>query len=275
MFALVQQEFIQNAFLAGTIVALVTAVVGYFVVLRTQAFASDSLSHIAFAGSTGGPLFGLSSLVGMFILTILSALGIGVLGERVRGRDVETGMVLAFALGLGVLFTSIYASGRNAVATVSALFGSILSISRGDVLTTLIFGVLILLLLVFLFRPLLFASIDPEVAQTRGVPVRFLSIVFLILVAITIAMAVQVIGALLVFALLIAPPASAARFTRRPLATIVLSMVLGLAITWIGLILTVTGPGGRYLPASFYIATLATCTYFAAVIASRRSTSRA
>jgi len=269
MFALVQQDFIQNAFLAGTIVALVTAVVGYFVMLRTQAFASDSLSHIAFAGSTGGPLFGLSSLVGMFILTILSALGIGVLGERVRGRDVETGMVLAFALGLGVLFTSIYASGRNAVATVSALFGSILSISRGDVLTTLIFGVLILLLLVFLFRPLLFASIDPEVAQTRGVPVRFLSIVFLILVAITIAMAVQVIGALLVFALLIAPPASAARFTRRPLATIVLSMGLGLAITWIGLILTVTGPGGRYLSASFYIATLATCTYFAAVIASR------
>jgi len=271
MFALVQQEFIQNAFLAGTIVALVTAVVGYFVMLRTQAFASDSLSHIAFAGSTGGPLFGLSSLVGMFILTILSALGIGALGERVRGRDVETGMVLAFALGLGVLFTSIYASGRNAVATVSALFGSILSISRGDVLTTLIFGVFVLLLLVFLFRPLLFASIDPEVAQTRGVPVRLLSIVFLILVAITIAMAVQVIGALLVFALLIAPPASAARFTRRPLATIVLSIVLGLAITWIGLILTVIGPGGRYLPASFYIATLATCTYFAAVIASRCS----
>lgn len=269
MFALFQQEFIQNAFLAGTIVALVAAVVGYFVVLRTQAFASDSLSHIAFAGSTGGPLFGLSSLLGMFILTILSALGMGTLGERVRGRDVETGMVLAFALGLGVLFTSLYASGTNAVATASALFGSIVSVSRGDIVTTLVSGLLILLLLVCMFRPLLFASIDPEVAMTRGVPVRLLSMLFLVLVAGTVAMAVQVVGALLVFALLIAPAASAARLTHRPLVTIALSILLGLAITWLGLLLTVTGPGGRYLPASFYIATLATFTYFATVIVSR------
>ena len=268
MFALFQQEFIQNAFLAGTIVALVTAIVGYFVVLRTQAFASESISEIGFAGSTGGPLFGISSLFGMFILTILSALGMGALGERARGRDVETGMVLAFALGLGVLFTSLYASGKNAVATVSALFGSILSVSRGDVLTTLVSGILVLCLLAFLFRPLLFASIDPEVAQTRGVPIRLLSIVFLVLLAVTIAMAIQVVGALLVFALLIAPAASAARLTHRPLTTILLSVVFGVAITWIGLILTIVGTG-RYLPASFYIATLATFTYFVAVLVSR------
>jgi zinc/manganese transport system permease protein len=268
MFALFQQEFIQNAFLAGTVVALVAAVVGYFVVLRAQAFASESISEIGFAGSTGGPLFGVSSLIGMFILTILSALGMGALGERVRGRDVETGMVLAFALGLGVLFTSLYASGKNAVATVSALFGSILSVSRGDVLTTLISGIVVLLLLAFLFRPLLFASIDPEVAQTRGVPIRRLSIMFLVLLAVTTAMAIQVVGALLVFALLIAPAASAARLTHRPLTTIVLSIVLGLGITWIGLILTIVGTG-RYLPASFYIATVATFTYFVAVLISR------
>jgi zinc/manganese transport system permease protein len=268
MFALFQQEFIQNAFLAGTTVALVAAVVGYFVVLRAQAFASESISEIGFAGSTGGPLFGVSSLIGMFILTILSALGMGALGERVRGRDVETGMVLAFALGLGVLFTSLYASGKNAVATVSALFGSILSVSRGDVLTTLISGIVVLLLLAFLFRPLLFASIDPEVAQTRGVPIRRLSIMFLVLLAVTTAMAIQVVGALLVFALLIAPAASAARLTHRPLTTIVLSIVLGLGITWIGLILTIVGTG-RYLPASFYIATVATFTYFVAVLISR------
>jgi zinc/manganese transport system permease protein len=268
MFALFQQEFIQNAFLAGTIVALVAAVVGYFVVLRAQAFASESISEIGFAGSTGGPLFGVSSLIGMFILTILSALGMGALGERVRGRDVETGMVLAFALGLGVLFTSLYASGKNAVATVSALFGSILSVSRGDVLTTLISGIVVLFLLAVLFRPLLFASIDPEVAQTRGVPIRLLSIMFLVLLAVTIAMAIQVVGALLVFALLIAPAASATRLTHRPLTTIVLSIVLGLGITWIGLILTIVGTG-RYLPASFYIATVATCTYFVAVLIGR------
>lgn len=268
MFTLFQQEFVQNAFLAGTSVALVTAVIGYFVVLRAQAFASDSLSHIGFAGATGGPLFGLSSLVGMFLLTLLSALGMGALGERARGRDVETGMVLAFALGLGVLFTGLYASGKNATATVSALFGSILSVNRGDVLTTLVSGIVVLVLLAFLFRPLLFASIDPEVAQARGVPIRLLSILFLLLLAVTIAIAIQVVGALLVFALLIAPAASAARFTRRPLTTIALSVVLGLAITWVGLILTVIGTG-RHLPASFYISALAALVYVVAVIASR------
>ncbi len=268
MVALFQQEFVQNAFLAGTIVALVTAISGYFVVLRAQAFASESISEIGFAGSTGGPLFGVSSLIGMFILTILSALGMGMLGERVRGRDVETGMVLAFALGLGVLFTNLYASGKNAVATVSALFGSILSVNRSDVVTTLVAGVIILAVLALLFRPLLFASIDPEVARTRGVPVRLLSTIFLVVLAITVAMAIQVVGALLVFALLIAPAASAARLTHRPLTTIVLSVILGLAITWLGLLLTVVGTG-RYLPASFYIATLASLTYFVAMIASR------
>lgn len=269
MFTLFQQEFIQNAFLAGTLVALVTGVIGYFVVLRAQAFASDSLSHIGFAGATGGPLFGLSSLVGMLILTMLSALGMGALGERVRGRDVETGMVLAFALGLGVLFTGLYASGKNATATVSALFGSILSVNRGDVLTTFLAAVLILAMLVVLFRPLLFASIDPEVALARGIPVRLLSILFLLLLAVTIAIAIQVVGALLVFALLIAPAASAARFTSRPLTSIALSVLLGLAITWVGLVLAVVGVGGHYLPASFYISTLATLVYFFAVMLNR------
>ena len=269
MFTLFQQEFIQNAFLAGTLVALVTGVIGYFVVLRAQAFASDSLSHIGFAGSTGGPLFGLSSLVGMLVLTVLSALGMGALGERVRGRDVETGMVLAFALGLGVLFTGLYASGKNATATVSALFGSILSVNRGDVLTTFLAAVLILAMLVVLFRPLLFASIDPEVAEARGIPVRLLSILFLLLLAVTIAIAIQVVGALLVFALLIAPAASAARFTYRPLTSIALSVVFGLAITWVGLVLAVVGIGGHYLPASFYISTLATLVYFFSVLMNR------
>lgn len=270
---LLQQEFIRNAFLAGTVVALVTGIIGYFVVLRTEAFASDSLSHIGFAGATGGPLFGLSSLVGMLILTLLSALGIGILGERVRGRDVETGMVLAFALGLGVLFTGLYASGSNASATVNALFGSILSVTPGAIVITSVVGALVLVALVIMFRPLLFASIDPEVAQARGVPTRLLSILFLLLLAITIAIAIQVVGALLVFALLIAPAASAMRFTHRPLTSITLSVIFGLAITWTGLLLTVVGTG-RYLPASFYIATLATLLYVASALAHHWQTNK-
>ena len=265
--ALIQQSFVQNAFLAGTIVAIIAALVGYFVVLRSQAFASDSLSHIAFAGATGGALFGLSSLVGMFLLTLLSALGMGALGERVRGRDVDTGMVLAFALGLGVLFLSLYATGTNANVTVSVLFGSLLSITRTSVWITLIVALVVLLILTILFRPLLFSSIDPDVALARGVPVRLLSIVFLLLLAVTIAVSVQAVGALLIFALLIAPAATAQQWTHRPVTTLALSVVLGLAFTWTGLILSFFA---LHWPVSFYISALAALSFFLSLPFGRR-----
>src|SRR5712692_4812247 len=193
---LFQYDFVQNAFLAGTIVAIVAAIVGYFVVLRAQAFAGHALSHIGFAGATGAAILGLSSLLGTFAFTLLAAVGIGALGERVRGRDVEIGMVLSLALGLGVLFLSLYT--HYATAAVNVLFGSILSVDRSDVWIMLGSGLAILLLLVCFFRPLLFASIDPDVAEARGVPVRLLSAAFMLLLAITISEAVQVVGVLLV-----------------------------------------------------------------------------
>jgi zinc/manganese transport system permease protein len=265
MLELFQQAFVQNAFTAGTIVAVVTAVMGYFVVLRAQAFAGEALADIGFAGATGAAILGISSLLGMFFLTVLAAAGMGALGERIRGRDVETGMVLSFALGLGVLFLSIYAQfGTNAAQGVSVLFGSILSVTRSDVLITLVCGILTLLILAFLFRPLLFASIDPEVAQARGVPVRALSIVFLILLGITTAETILVVGVLLVLALLIAPAATAIHFTRRPLVSIALAVALGLTFTWGGLILAFAGTG-RHLPVSFYITTLAALSYFLSI----------
>ena len=260
---LLQYEFVQNAFLAGTIVAIVTAVIGYFVVLRSQAFAGHALSHIGFAGATGAAILGISSLLGTFAFTLLAALGMGALGERVRSRDVEIGMVLSFALGLGVLFLSLYT--RYATATVNVLFGSILSVARSDVLIMLCSGLATLLLTAFLFRPLLFASIDPEVAQARGVPVRMLSVLFMLLLAITISEAVQVVGVLLVFALLIAPAATAGRLVHRPFTAIALSVALGLIFTWSGLILAFVAR----LPVSFYIAALAALSYFASVLISR------
>ncbi|TMD02148.1 MAG: metal ABC transporter permease, partial [Chloroflexi bacterium] len=176
MVALFQQEFVRNAFLAGTIVSVVTAVIGYFVILRAQAFAGEALADIGFAGATGAAVLGISSLLGMFFLALLAALGMGALGTRIRGRDVEIGMVLSFALGLGVLFLSIYSqSGTNAAAGVGILFGSILSVTLVNVLISLASGIATLLVIAFLFRPLLFASVDPEVAEARGVPVRLLS----------------------------------------------------------------------------------------------------
>ena len=256
---LFQHELVQNAFLAGVVVAIVTAIVGYFVVLRAQAFASHALSHIGFAGATGAALLGVSPLLGMFAFTLAAAFGMGTLGERIRGRDIEIGMVLSFALGLGVLFLSLYT--QHATETVNILFGSILSVTRNDVLITLIGSLVTLLLLALIYRPLLFASIDPVVAQARGVPVRLLSIVFLFLLAITISEAVQIVGVLLVFALLVAPPAAAVRLVHQPLAAIGLIVLLNLLFTLGGLLLALIG----HWPVSFYIAALSALSYFVAM----------
>lgn len=269
MFEFLQQEFAQNAFLAGTMVAIIAAVVGYFVVLRAQAFASEALTDIGFAGMTGAAVLGIGALPGMFILTILAALGMGALGERIRGRDVEIGMILSFALGLGVLFLAIYAQfGSNSSEGINALYGSILSVTRSDLVITLISGCAVLLALALLFRPLLFASIDQEVAQARGVPVRLLSVAFLIILGIATAEAVLVVGVLLALALLIAPAAAALRLTHRPLTSIALAIVLGVGITWGGLLLAFDGTG-RHLPVGFYIATLAATAYFLSIPLSR------
>ncbi len=271
---LFQHELVQNAFLAGTMVAIMTAVMGYFVVLRAQAFAGEALADIGFAGATGAAVLGVSSLIGMFVLTVLAALGMGALGERIRGRDVEIGMVLSFALGLGVLFLTIYAQyGTNATEGVGILFGSILSVTRSDVLITLICGGAALMLLALIFRPLLFASVDPEVAETRGVPVRFLSIMFLVLLGITTAETVLVVGVLLVLALLIAPAASAVQLPHRPLTSMLLSVALGLLITWGGLILAFVGTWGHF-PVSFYISAASALCYFISVGVSRMRSPR-
>lgn len=259
MIELFRQSFVQNAFLAGTVIAVITGVVGYFVVLRAQAFAAESLSCIGFAGATGAALLGTSSLLGMVGFTVLAALGMGVLEGRLKGRDVEIGMVLSFALGLGVLFLRLYT--RGATEAVGVLFGSILSVTKADVRLTLVFSGIILAVLSFLFRPLLFMSIDPEVAEARAVPVKLLGIIFMLILAVTVAESIQVIGVLLVFALLVAPAATAQHLTKRPLYGILFSVILGLAFTWGGLLLALV----TRFPISFYIASLAGLTYFITV----------
>lgn len=271
MIELFSHEFIQNAFLAGTIVAIVAACIGYFVVLRSQTFAGEALSDIGFAGATGAVILGFSSLIGMLVFSLISAIGMGALGERIRGRDVEIGMVLSFALGLGVLFLTIYTQtgGAGLNSGVGILFGSILSVKRTDVMVSLVSGILILTLLAILFRPLLFASIDPEVARTRGVPVRALSVVFLLLLSATISVSILVVGVLLIIALLIAPAATALRLTRHPGSTMSLAVVLSLIFTWGGLILTFTGTFGKHLPVGFYISAMAGISYFIAVLINR------
>ena len=259
MLDLLQHDFVQNAFLAGTLIAILSALVGYFIVLRGQSFACEALSHIGFAGATGAALLGVSSLIGMFFFTFLAAIGMGALGKRLRGRDIEVSMLLSFVLGLGVLFLSLYT--RYASEAVGVLFGSILSVTRLDVYITLGGGLLTIALLAFLYRPLLFASIDPQVAEARGVPVQKLSVLFLLLMALSVSEAIKVVGVLLVFALLVVPAAAAEHLTHRPLAALLLGVLIGLISTWGGLVLDFVG----HWPASFYIVSLASLFYFASL----------
>ena len=248
-----------NAFMAGTLIAIVAGVVGYFVVLRAQAFAAHALSHVGFAGATLAALIGISGLLGMSGFTVAAALGMGALGKRIHGRDVEIGMILSFALGLGVLFLRLYSN--SASETVSVLFGSILSVTHADIIYTIILGIGTLVILAAIFRPLLFSSIDPEVAEARGVPIKALSMIFMFLLAITVAEAIQVVGVLLVFALIVAPAAAAQHLTRKPFSAIAISVALGIVFTWGGLLLALA----TSWPVSFYIATLAALTYFVAI----------
>jgi len=256
MLEIFQHDFVRNAFLAGSVVAIVSGLVGYFVVLRGQAFACEALSHIGFTGATAAALLGVGSLEGMIFFTLLAALGMGFLGRRLRSRDIEVGMVLTFMLGLGVLFLSIIT--QNATTAVNILFGSILSVTHSDVLVTSGAGLLTILLLVCLFRPLLFASFDPDVAEARGVPTQGLSLLFLLLLALSVSEAMKAVGVLLVFALLVVPAATTEHLTHRPLSAIILSVSISLISTWGGLILAFIG----HWPVSFYIVSLTSLFYF-------------
>jgi zinc/manganese transport system permease protein len=254
-------DFMVHAFEAGTIVAIVAGAIGYFVVLRASAFAAHALSHIGFAGATGAVVLGLNPIFGLLAFTIGSGVAIGALGSRLRGRDVTIGIVLAWTLGLGVLFISLYKG--YATLAYAILFGEILGISEGDVLFTLVAGVVTIVALVAIYRPLLFSSVDEDLAGARGVPVTALSIAFMAILAIAVTEAVQVVGVLLIFALIVTPAAIAIRFTSRPPLAIITGMALALAFTWLGLSVAYYSPH----PVSFFITTIAFATYLAVRLA--------
>jgi zinc/manganese transport system permease protein len=248
-------EFMQNAFIAGTIVALLAGVVGYFVVLRRVAFASEALGHSGFAGATGAVVVGQDVFLGLLAFTSVAGACMGLLGDKLRGRDVAIGGTLAFSLALGSLFLTI--STRFAGQAVNILFGNILSIASTDVRFIAAFAVVALCALGAMCRPLLFASVDAEIADARGVPVRALSVAFMILLAITVSASVQVVGVLLIFALLILPAAAAQHLTAQPSHAIALASVLSVADVWSGLLI------GFYVPypPSFFITLFAFLTF--------------
>jgi zinc/manganese transport system permease protein len=232
-------DFMRQALLAGTILSIVTGLVGYFVVLRHQAFAGESLSDVAFTGALGGAALGFNPFVSLIGTTVAVALIMGGFGERLRGRDVAIGTVLAWVLGLGVFFLSLFTTNVSGTGTgfsgVTVLFGNILGTSTDQVRSiALVSGVAIIVLLLIM-RPLLFASLDPDVAAARGVPVRMLGLGFMVLLAVTVSEATMAVGALLVFALLLLPAAIAYRVVSRPFAALALSAALAVAFTWLGI----------------------------------------
>jgi zinc/manganese transport system permease protein len=266
--ALLALDFMRNAFLAGSCIALASGLVGYFVVLRNQVFTADALGHVAFTGGLGGLLIGLDLLIGVFGSCIAVALAIGTLGGRERGRDVAIGTVFAWVLGIGVLFLSLYTSslsGSAGVVGISVLFGSIFGLQPAQTVVASLAGLATSLALLTLARPLLFLSVDPEVAISRGLPARALTAVFMILVALTVAEAVQVVGALLVFGLMVTPAAIAQNLTSRPYLALALSACLAAAVVWLGLTLAFYIP----YPASFFITALAFAGYLLSLLGKR------
>ena len=172
-------DFMRSAFAAATVVAIVSGTVGYFLVLRGQTFAGHALSHVGFTGATGAVLIGVAPLWGLLLMTMAAGLGMGFIGEKLAQRDVAIGLVLAFALGLGLLFLHFYTAFASQAAAL--LFGNVLGVDVATVWTLLVLGVLSLATLGFISRPLLFASLQPELAEARGVPVRLVAVLFLVI----------------------------------------------------------------------------------------------
>jgi zinc/manganese transport system permease protein len=258
--------FMRNAFMAGTAIAAASGLVGYFVVLRSQVFSGDALSHAAFTGALGALALGVDLRLGLFVVTIAVAAGMGLLGPRGRADDVVIGMVFTWVLGLGVLFQTLFTTSGsgsgNGSASVNVLFGSILGLSRGQAVVAAVVGIAACAAVLGAGRPLLFASIDEAVAAARGVPVRVLGVGFLVLVGVTAAEATQAVGALLLVGLVAAPAASAQRVTDRPWRGLMLAGGLSVLAVWAGL--TIAYLNGS-VPASFAIMAVATAEYLGAI----------
>jgi len=261
---LLSYHFMLNALRAGTIVAVLAGVIGYFMVLRRQSFAGHSLAVVGFPGAAGATLLGVSPVLGYFGFCAAGALLIAALpggGRAIGNRGEESaviGTLQAFALACGFLFVSLYQGFLTSLNDL--LFGTITGVSDEQVLVLLLAGLACLAVLLVIGRPLLFASVDPAVARGRGVPVRLLSAAFLLLLGLAVAGTSQITGSLLVFALLVAPAATAARLTARPGLGIVLSVVIAVAVSWLGEAIAFYSP----YPIGFWVTSLAFAGYLLA-----------
>jgi zinc/manganese transport system permease protein len=246
--AMWQYSFMQHAFEAGTLIAILAGVTGYFVVLRRSAFVAHAFSEIGFAGAAGAILLSAPPIDGLLGGSVLGALAIAALGRRAANRATQVGIVLAFSLGLGLLFINLYSG--YASEAYGILFGQIVGISISAVYLTLEACILVFAVMAFLYRPLLFASLDEDVAEAKGLPMLFLGTAFMVVVGVAVAFSIEVTGVLLIFSLMITPAATAAYLSRKPQRAILVSVAIALAVTWSGIFISFF----TTYPTSFFIA---------------------
>ena len=262
--------FMVNTWIVATIVAVVAGAVGFFVVLRGSAFVADALPTGAFAGAAGASLIGVSTLVGLGVFSLLGALGIGWLGRRGR-QDVATALTLVTMLGLGSLFLSF--SGQYASEVYSLMFGEVLGISVNEVAPVAFLGAVSVAALAVIYRPLLLTSVMPALGESRGIRAARVETLFLVVLALATSMALPVVGALLIFSLMIGPPAAARSFTDTPALAIGLSVVIAIGTVWAA----IAASYQTNWPVGFFVGALGAVWYAVgrAATAWRRSRQRA
>jgi zinc/manganese transport system permease protein len=265
---MLDQPFMRSALVAGTCLALAAGLVGNVLVLRGQVFSADALSHVAFTGALAALAFGIDLRAGLYGACLVFAIVMAALGGRAVADDTVIGSVFAWVLGLGALFLSIFTTSQSGIgasggdAGVNVLFGSILGLTGAQTVADSVVALVVAIAMVALGRPLLFASLDPEVAAARGVPVRALGYLFFILLGVTTGVATQAVGALLLLGLLAAPAGAAQRLVARPSAALWLSAAIAVASVWTGLTLAYLNPR---VPPSFGIVAVATGGYLVAL----------
>lgn len=256
---------VQNSVWAGAILGLVGGLVGIFIMQRDMAFAVHGISELSFAGAAAALLIGADVLTGSIVGSLIAAAIIGVLGARARDRNSIIGVLMPFGLGLGILFLSLY-SGRSA-NRFSLLTGQIVSVESGQLTWLIVISAIVLVVLLIIWRPLRFDSLDPQSAAARGVPTRAVSLVFMLLLGLIVAVSVHIIGALLVMALLVTPAAAAMRVASGPISVPVLAATFGVVSAVGGILLAIAGT----LPVSPYITTISFAIYIVCrIVGSRR-----
>jgi zinc/manganese transport system permease protein len=253
------ESFVRNALVAATLVAITAGLIGPLVTVRDLAFAVHGTAELAFTGAAAGLLVANDPFLGALLGSLVVATAIGFLGNHARERNSAIGVILAFGLGLGVYLLSLYRG--FATAATNILFGQIFGVSHGQITLLTVIAIGVLVAMAVLYRPLLFASVDPELAEARGVPTRLVGLLFVFVLAVTVTEAAQIVGTLLVLSLAITPAAAASRLTARMPVVIAISVVFALIAADGGLLLSLTHPNVK---ASVFISAISFVLYLLA-----------